>query len=228
MKKIFLIAATILLFSTAIVAQNLQVYKKNVTASFYAEAFHGKPTSNGEVFNMNDFTCAHKSLPFDTILKVTNLQNGKSVKVRVNDRGPFVVDREIDLSKAAAIKLDMITSGTTKVKLEIVKLGENTKLSQQTAKKAEEIMASKQAKIQVQESKDNAKWDIQLGAFSSKENATTLAKKLSKDGFSNIVFQKTSNIIRVAIKEVDSKSLPEIEKKLKEKGYTEYTVRKRK
>ena len=63
-----------------------EVYKTGVTASYYAEDFHGKKTSNGERFNMNDFTCAHKSLPFNTILKVTNLANGKTCEVRVNDR----------------------------------------------------------------------------------------------------------------------------------------------
>ncbi len=98
-----------------------EVYKTGVTASYYAEDFHGKRTSNDERFNMNDYTCAHKSLPFNTILKVTNLANGKTCEVRVNDRGPFVASREIDLSKAAAVKLGMIGSGTTKVKLEIVK-----------------------------------------------------------------------------------------------------------
>ena len=115
----------------------LTLYKNNVTASFYAEKFHGKRTSNGEIFNMNDLTCAHKSLPFNTILKVTNLSNGKTVQVRVNDRGPFVAGREIDLSKAAAKKLGMINSGTAKVKIQIVKMGKNDKLSKQTAKSAE-------------------------------------------------------------------------------------------
>ena len=114
----------------------LSLYKNDVTASFYAEKFHGKRTSNGEIFNMNDLTCAHKSLPFNTILKVTNLSNGKTVQVRVNDRGPFVAGREIDLSKAAAKKIGMINSGTAKVKIQIVKMGKNDKLSQQTAKSA--------------------------------------------------------------------------------------------
>ena len=76
------------------------VYKASATASYYAGDFHGKKTSNGEIFNMWAMTCAHKKLPFNTILKVTNLANGKNVQVRVNDRGPFVADREIDLSKA--------------------------------------------------------------------------------------------------------------------------------
>ena len=141
----------------------LELYKTNVTASFYAEDFHGKKTSNGETFNMYSLTCAHKSLPFDTILKVTNLANGKTVNVRVNDRGPFVPHREIDLSKKAAAELGMIKSGTTKVKLEIVKKGPNTKISVQTANKAAQMMAKRfpnQVKIQEKSSSHNHKITI--------------------------------------------------------------------
>ena len=142
MKRFIFISALLFLFaSSGIFAA---VYKSGVTASYYAEDFHGKKTSNGEVFNMNDLTCAHKSLPFDTILRITNLSNGKTVKVRVNDRGPFVVGREIDLSTAAAKKLDMMKAGTAKVKIEIVKMGPDTALSRQTAEKAREIMAKKE------------------------------------------------------------------------------------
>ncbi|MCR5613182.1 septal ring lytic transglycosylase RlpA family protein [Treponema sp.] len=117
-------------------AHSAALYKASATASYYAEAFHGKKTSNGERFNMYALTCAHKMLPFNTVLKVTNLSNGRSVQVRVNDRGPFVGTREIDLSKAAAVQLGMIGSGTAKVRLEIVKLGKYTKQSVVTAKKA--------------------------------------------------------------------------------------------
>ena len=84
--KVSLIFVIILIFSGAVFAKP---YKNNVVVSYYAEDFHGKKTSNGEIFNMWAMTCAHKSLPFDTILKVTNRANGKSVQVRVNDRGPF-------------------------------------------------------------------------------------------------------------------------------------------
>lgn len=116
-----------------------QVLKEKATVSYYADKFHGRKTASGETFNMNALTCAHKTLPFGTILKVTNLANGKSVQVRVNDRGPFVEHREADLSKAAAIKLDMIKSGTAQVKIEIVQMGANTKRSSQTASKAKSI-----------------------------------------------------------------------------------------
>lgn len=132
MKKFFLCCAVFLCVFSAF----CDYYKTNVVASYYADDFHGKKTSNGEVFNMYALTCAHKILPFGTVVNVTNLKNGKSVQVRVNDRGPFVKTREMDLSKAAAVKLGMIKSGTARVNLEIVSLGKSTKASVQTAVKA--------------------------------------------------------------------------------------------
>jgi len=89
-------------------------------ASYYADKFHGRQTASGEVFNMYKMTCAHKTLPFGTKLKVTNLSNNKSVVVTVNDRGPYVHGRVLDLSKAAAEKIDLIKTGTAKVRCEIV------------------------------------------------------------------------------------------------------------
>lgn len=88
-------------------------------ASFYGagDGFNGKKTANGETFNKNKLTAAHKTIPFGTIVKVTNLSNGQSVKVRINDRGPFVKGRIIDLSEKAAKKIDMRTKGVAEVKL---------------------------------------------------------------------------------------------------------------
>jgi peptidoglycan lytic transglycosylase len=87
-------------------------------ASYYAEKFHGRTTANGERFNMWQMTAAHRTLPFGTKVKVTNLRNKKSIVVRINDRGPFKPGRIIDLSKGAAAKIDMIRSGTAKVRVE--------------------------------------------------------------------------------------------------------------
>lgn len=89
-------------------------------ASWYGPGFHGKTTSNGEAYNQNAFTAAHKTLPMNTIVSVTNLDNGRKTTVRINDRGPFVDNRIIDLSKAAATRLDMLQTGTAPVKLEVV------------------------------------------------------------------------------------------------------------
>jgi len=89
-------------------------------ASYYAEKFHGRRTSSGEDYDMDDYTCAHRWLPFGTKVRVTNLRNGKRVVVRVNDRGPWKHERLIDVSKQAAKDLDMIRHGTTTVRLDVV------------------------------------------------------------------------------------------------------------
>ena len=90
-------------------------------ASFYSDAFEGKQTASGEIYKSSKMTAAHRTLPFGTEVKVTNLSNNKSVTVSVNDRGPFVKNRIIDLSKAAAVKLDYVDQGVTKVKIEPIK-----------------------------------------------------------------------------------------------------------
>ena len=89
-------------------------------ASWYGPGFEGNLTANGEVFDTSKLTAAHQTLPFDTLVRVTNLENGLAVVVRINDRGPFVGGRIIDLSRAAAERLDMIGSGTARVRLELL------------------------------------------------------------------------------------------------------------
>ncbi|KQT82203.1 septal ring lytic transglycosylase RlpA family protein [Aurantimonas sp. Leaf443] len=90
------------------------------SASYYGKQFHGRRTANGERFNMNSMTAAHRTLPFGTKVKVTNSVNGRSVVVRINDRGPFHGNRVIDLSRGAAQSIGMISSGVAKVKLDVV------------------------------------------------------------------------------------------------------------
>lgn len=101
--------------------KNLPVISAGIgMASWYGPGFHGKFTANGEKFNMNDFTAAHRKLKFGTILRITNLKNKLSVIVRINDRGPFNHKRIIDLSKKAAKEIDMIKPGLADVKIEII------------------------------------------------------------------------------------------------------------
>ena len=90
-------------------------------ASYYGGSWHGKKTANGEIFNENSLTAAHKTLPFGTRVKVTNLDNGKSVVVRINNRGPYSKGRVIDLSKVAFSRIASISKGVTRVKLEVAK-----------------------------------------------------------------------------------------------------------
>lgn len=94
-------------------------------ASYYSYGFNGKKTASGETFDKNALTAAHREFPFGTLLRVTNLSNGKSVDVTVNDRGPFKKGRIIDLSEAAARVIGMIQTGTAEVKIEVLKWGNN-------------------------------------------------------------------------------------------------------
>lgn len=89
-------------------------------ASYYGKQFHGRKTANGEIFNMYKLTAAHRVLPLGTVAKVTNLANGRWVVVKVNDRGPFIEGRVLDLSFAAALEIEMVKQGTAKVMIEIV------------------------------------------------------------------------------------------------------------
>ena len=246
-KTIILILSFFLCIASLSAEASAEVYMEKATVSFYADDFHGKKTSSGETFNMHDFTCANKSLPFDTQLKVTNLANGKSVKVRVNDRGPFVADRELDLSKAAAEALGMIASGTAQVRIEILKRGPESDLSRITAEKAMKIVAQKSSSQQAnqknqktgsvakaesgsekKEYPDGSRWDLQVGAFSTRENANQLAQKLLRAGFTDVVFQKTSKVYRVVIKNVPAEKVEKTKSRLAEKGFGEALVRPRK
>ncbi len=96
--------------------------KGEMTASWYGPRFHGKLTANGEYFDQGAFTAAHKKLKFGTLLKITNLRNSKSVIVRINDRGPYIKGRQLDLSKAAATQLGMLHRGVIKVDVEQISL----------------------------------------------------------------------------------------------------------
>jgi rare lipoprotein A len=149
-------------------------YKERGVASWYGKKFHGRPTSSGERYNMHAMTAAHKSLPLPTIARVTNLTNGKSVIVRVNDRGPFVKNRIIDMSYAAAIELDMTTAGTALVEVEALTAGGNTQ--QATANKAVA---------------EGSRMYMQVGAFGEADNAHNLARQLQGYGINNVRVYKT-------------------------------------
>jgi rare lipoprotein A len=99
-------------------------YSQAGTASWYGPGFHGRKTATGEVYDMNGLTAAHTALPLNSVVRVTNLMNNKEVTVRINDRGPFVGDRVIDLSLASAKELGMVGPGTAPVRVTVVKGGE--------------------------------------------------------------------------------------------------------
>ncbi len=98
-------------------ARKMPAYKATGVASYYGKKFHGRRTASGERYNMNAMTAAHRTLAFGTRVKVTHLKNGRSVYVRINDRGPFIKGRIIDLSHAAARKLGMVSQGVARVRV---------------------------------------------------------------------------------------------------------------
>lgn len=124
-KKFFVLIITVFLsscYNRPIYRADGRFYQVGI-ASYYAHDFHGKKTSSGETFDMFDLTAAHNTLPLGTIVKVYNLENGRSVIVKINDRGPFKNGRIIDLSLQAAKKLGMTEKGTARVAIEILRLG---------------------------------------------------------------------------------------------------------
>jgi len=129
-------------------------------ASWYGHPYHGRCTASGEVYDMDQLTAAHRTLPFDTWVRVRNLENGREVVVRINDRGPFVRGRIIDLSRAAARTLDMIGPGTARVQLQVIRAPE---------RETPEF------------------YGVQVGAFRDYNNAARLARKLEKYGPVRIV-----------------------------------------
>lgn len=116
----FRICLILLLFPAVTASGQTQTQPDTGIASYYADKFHGRKTASGEVFHQDSLTAAHKSLPFGTLVRVTNLRNNQSVIVKVNDRGMKGKNRVIDLSKAAARELNMVGAGLVKVKVEVL------------------------------------------------------------------------------------------------------------
>ena len=131
-------------------------------ASWYGSDFHGRPTASGEIYNMNAMTAAHKTLPLGAIVDVENLDNGRRVEVTVNDRGPFVRGRIIDLSYSAAKEIDMAGSGTARVRIKV--LGRDSRYIK---------------RVKVDETGGGDYFTVQLGSFTEKENAERLKTVVS-------------------------------------------------
>ena len=159
--------------------------KASGIASWYGPDFHGKKTSNGEIYNMHNLTAAHKTLPMNTMVKVTHVNNGKTVIVRINDRGPFVAGRVIDLSKAAATSINMIGTGTAPVKLEVVgfngNINDKTIASESLAYKNQSPKAQGSlyggSKGAAQDSVIGGEFMVQIGAFKNISGANIYKKQ---------------------------------------------------
>ena len=171
-------------------------YKEKGIASWYGKKFHGHRTSSGETYNMYAMSAAHKTLPLPTYVRVTHLKNGRSVIVKVNDRGPFHQGRIIDLSYSAAKKLGVTATGTAAV--EVVALDPK----QYKSKQAYQPKFNNTSALATFPLKPNFKLFLQVGAFSSQNNAYELKKRLSrmfKQQQIHSDFSSEKNIYRVRI-----------------------------
>ncbi len=167
------------------------------TASWYGPEFHGKSTSSREIYDMHDLTAAHNTLPLGTYVMVTNLINGRSVTVRINDRGPFVKNRIIDLSYAAAKALDMIGPGTAPVRIEVLR--------------------------DVSPPPSGLEFSVQVGSFVVRENALALKKELEKN-FAGVYisdFATTTRLFyRVRLRAKTRQAAEKTAQDLSARGYT--------
>ena len=170
-------------------------YQERGVASWYGKKFHGRPTSSREPYNMYAMTAAHKSLPLPTYVRVRNLRNNKSVIVRVNDRGPFVHNRIIDLSYSAARKLDMIKEGTGLVEVTAISFDEPPRQqsvarmppktpTQQPAAREPIKQETKSPEASAPESRESTVY-VQVGAFGDAENARRRFAALRSGGVGN-------------------------------------------
>ncbi len=184
-------------------------YREIGLASWYGRDFHGKKTSNGEVYNMYKKTAAHKTLPMNTMLLVKNLENGRQTVVRVNDRGPFVRGRIIDLSYRTAQQLGLIAHGTAKVQITALAEGSLTRKGQ--------------APLLIYKDLSIGEFYVQIGAFSRKINAIKLQKRFTETGHTTVIqkyFGPKAILYRVQV--YAGKTLQnarKAEKALHERGY---------
>ena len=188
----------------------IQAEAKYIVASWYGPDFHGKLTSSGEPYNMHANTCAHKEYPFGTKLKVTNITNNKNVECTVNDRGPFIPGRDLDLSYSCAKELELIGPGTGKVRIEplgrdmryikyikysplggsgpfTIQIGSYKDLSNATRMKTS--LELKYSKVYITEAEISGSkyYRVRVGKFNSKDDAYTLAKTLADEGYNTLI-----------------------------------------
>lgn len=153
-------------------------YEERGMASWYGPNFHGKKTANGETYNMHGMTAAHKILPLNSTVRVTNLNNGKSTVLRVNDRGPFVEERVIDLSYAAAKELGVLGPGTAPVHVSLLRCGDNVYASSGSSSRPSSGSAGQAAP------NASGRYYVQIGSFSVRENAQKLTSNMRREGYS--------------------------------------------
>ncbi|MCF2946776.1 septal ring lytic transglycosylase RlpA family protein [Paraglaciecola aquimarina] len=183
-------------------------YTDTGQASWYGQKFHGHKTSNGEIYDMYQMSAAHKTLPLPSYARITNLDNGKQVVVRVNDRGPFHFNRIVDLSYAAALKLDILKTGVGNVKLDVIHVSPEGK-----------ITIGKQTPIKNLNHQKQSRY-IQVVALKNKQSIEHLAKKISAQYQLPYRILYTGSIYKLQLGPLGEHiNLPKILEKLKRKEF---------
>ena len=180
-------------------------------ASWYGPGFHGRPTASGVIYNQNELTAAHQTLPLGTRVMVTNLDNGRSAEVTINDRGPFAKGRIVDLSYAAARTLGMIGPGTIPVRIEVIDSGPykiqsirpsldytlqaGSFVELENAQRLKENLTKSYPRVPdvtivPVHGKDSIHYRVQLGTFSNRRDAEGHAQQLARKGFPIIIMEK--------------------------------------
>jgi len=176
------------LFLNLIFSINLSAQQEEVgIASYYSDKFHGKPTASGKLYNKNAMTGAHKTLPFGTVLKVTRMDNGKSVRVKINDRGPFISGRVVEISRAAAEKIGLVKAGVAEVRLDIVKELTEEEMTAKPAPKKEttkpkpaEIVTERVAEVPEKEAVKPAKKEKTVAKTAEKKTVPVIKETPKK------------------------------------------------
>ncbi len=169
------------------VMQSNSGYHEQGVASWYGSKFHGRRTSSGEPYDMHLATAAHKSLPLPTYAEVTNLDNGRKVIVKINDRGPFKNGRLIDMSYGAALRLDMIATGTARVDVRVIDVYSGSE---------GQVIADSGVANEVHAGNNQETW-LQAGAYGKREGAEKLAGQLERADVSPVSIHNTGNLFRV-------------------------------
>jgi rare lipoprotein A len=160
-------------------------FRERGLASWYGTKFNGRNTSSGEPYDICSFTAAHKTLPLPSYVRVTNLDNGRSLIVRVNDRGPFHAGRVMDLSYAAAVRLGVDRTGTARVELEAVGPGDSLR-SESVIASADPAPDSGTPSRQLSPASPGEEVSLQLGSFAGRDNARRLADRLRQLGVDEV------------------------------------------
>lgn len=186
-------------------------YQKGV-ASWYGREFHGRATASGEKFDMNNMTAAHKTLPFGTIVEVRNLDNGKTVRLKVNDRGPYKGNRILDVSYGAARELDMVRNGEARVGINVIRMGDKKAVAENDYNSKyvepvsdEEYPARKVRSGSSYDYADSGDIKLQAGAFYSRKNAESLKSRIEGITDKPVKIVQDGEFFKVRVEDIRSK-----------------------